>query len=125
MFHVGHLNLIRRSKERCEHLIVGVLTDELVQHFKGKKPYIPYEERAAIIAAIREVDEVVPVDFNNTWKMDAWNMYHYDCHFSGNDHGPEWAKELEKLRAVGSNMEFFEYTQGTSSTQIKQEMKSR
>ncbi len=125
LFHVGHLNLIRRSKERCEHLIVGVLTDELVEHFKGKKPYIPYEERAAIIGAIREVDEVVAVDFSNTRKMDAWNLYHYDCHFSGNDHGPDWAKELERLREVGSNMEFFEYTQGTSSTQIKQEMAGR
>jgi len=121
LFHVGHLNLIRRSKQRCEYLIVGILTDELVEHFKHKRPYIPYEQRAAIVAAIREVDEVVAVDFHNTKKIDAWNLYHFDCHFSGNDHGPDWKKDLEQLRSVGSNMEFFEYTQGVSSTQIKQQ----
>lgn len=121
LFHVGHLNLIRRSKQRCEYLIVGILTDELVEHFKHKRPYIPYEQRAAIVAAIREVDEVVAVDFHNTRKIDAWNLYHFDCHFSGNDHGPDWKKDLEQLRSVGSNMEFFEYTQGVSSTQIKQQ----
>lgn len=122
LFHVGHLNLIRRSKQRCEHLIVGVLTDELVEHFKHKRPHIPYEQRAAIVAAVREVDEVVPVDFHNTRKIDAWNLYHFDCHFSGNDHGPDWDRDLAQLRAVGSNMEFFEYTQGISSTQIKQQL---
>lgn len=122
LFHVGHLNLIRRSKQRCEHLIVGVLTDELVEHFKHKRPHISYEQRAAVVAAIREVDEVVAVDFHNTKKIDAWNLYHFDCHFSGNDHGPDWKRDLEQLLAVGSNMEFFEYTQGVSSTQIKQQL---
>lgn len=120
LFHIGHLNLINRCKERCEYLIVGVLTDELVVFYKHKKPYIPYEERARIVAALRDVDEVVPVDFNNTDKMDAWNMYHYDCHFSGSDHGEDWNEICNRLKEVGSNMEFFPYTEGTSSTQIKE-----
>lgn len=120
LFHIGHLNLINRCKERCEYLIVGVLTDELVDFYKHKKPYIPYEERVRIVAALRDVDEVVPVDFNNTDKMDAWNMYHYDCHFSGSDHGEDWNEICNRLKEVGSNMEFFPYTEGTSSTQIKE-----
>lgn len=119
LFHIGHLNLIKRCKARCEYLIVGVLTDELVEFYKNKRPIIPYEERAEIIAALRYVDEVVPVDFNNTDKMDAWNLYHYDCHFSGSDHGDDWNEICEKLRSVGSNMEFFPYTEGTSSTQLR------
>ena len=119
LFHIGHLNLIKRCKEKCEYLIVGVLTDELVEYYKKKRPYIPYVERAQIIAALRDVDQVVAVDFSNTDKMDAWNLYHYDCHFSGSDHGEDWNEIAERLRAVGSNMEFFPYTESTSSTQIK------
>lgn len=120
LFHVGHLNLIERCKARCEYLIVGVLTDELVEFYKNKRPYIPYEERARIVAALKDVDQVVPVDFKNTDKMDAWNLYHYDCHFSGSDHGSDWDEVCAKLRDVGSNMEFFPYTEGTSSTQLKE-----
>ena len=124
LFHVGHLNLIERCKERCEYLIVGVLKDELVDFYKHKKPFIPYEERARIVAALRDVDEVVPVDFNNTDKVDAWHLYHYDCHFSGSDHGEDWHEVCERLRALGANMEFFPYTEGISSTKIR-EMLSR
>ena len=54
---MGHLNLLRRSKSRCEYLIAGVLTDELFEHFKKRKPVIPYEQRAAIVSAHMEFFE--------------------------------------------------------------------
>lgn len=119
LFHVGHLNLLRNSKRRSEFLIVGVLTDELVEHFKGRKPVIPYAQRAAVVSAISYVDRVVPVDFDNTVKIDAWKRYRFDCHFSGNDHGMDWVEDIKQLREVDSNMEFFQYTKATSSTQIR------
>ncbi len=122
LFHIGHLNLLRQSKSRCEYLIAGVLTDELYEYFKKKKPVIPYEQRVAIVSAISYVDRVVPVDFSNTYKIDAWKRYHYDCHFSGNDHGADWARDLQQLREVGADMEFFEYTKATSSSEIKGKM---
>jgi len=122
LFHVGHLNLLKNSKERCEYLIAGVLTDELVIHFKGKPPMIPFEERFAIIEAIKYVDEVVPVTFENTCKIDAWHQLHFDCHFSGSDHGPDWTEDLKQLREVGSNMEFLNYTKGVSSSALKRKM---
>lgn len=53
LFHVGHLNLIRRAKERCDYLIVGALSDELVVKFKKNPPYIPFEERKQVLEAIR------------------------------------------------------------------------
>lgn len=119
LFHMGHLNLLRSSKERCEYLIAGILTDELVIHFKGNPPFIPFEERIKIVESIKYVDKVDYVSFENIRKMDAWKMYHFDCHFSGNDHGDDWKEDLKQLIAVGSNMEFFPYTENTSSTRIK------
>ena len=122
LFHIGHLNLIRRCKARCKYLIVGVLTDELVEYYKHKRPVIPYSERAEIIGALRDVDEVIPVNFENTDKMDAWNQLHFDCHFSGNDHEKDWNKVREKLRKVGAEMEFFPYTEGMSSSIIREQI---
>ena len=60
MFHIGHLNILRRAKEQCDFLIVGVSTDELVRHDKNKTPIIPFADRCAIVEAIKYVDKVVP-----------------------------------------------------------------
>lgn len=121
LFHVGHLNLLKRAKERCEYLIVGVLTDELVIHFKNNPPYIPFEERREIIEALKVVDEAVPVTAENIEKLKAWDLYHFDCLFSGDDYSgnPYWIEDKKNLQERGSNIEFFPYTKGTSSTMIK------
>ena len=124
LFHIGHLNLLRNSKMKCEYLIAGVLTDELIEHFKGKKPVIPFAQRAAIVESIKYVDRVVPVDFSNTVKIDAWHKYHFDCHFSGNDHGADWTVDIKQLAEVGSKIEFFQYSGANSSTQIKKELEN-
>lgn len=60
MFHIGHLNILRRAKEQCEMLIVGVATDELCYKRKQKYPIINERERMAIVEAIRYVNKVVP-----------------------------------------------------------------
>lgn len=125
LFHIGHLNLIRKAKEQSEFLMAGVLTDELVYHFKKKYPYIPFEERLEIVGAIKEVDRVIPVDFSNTVKMDAWKLYHYDAYFSGDDHGHEWDHEKKALQEVGSDIVFLPYTKSTSSTKIKADISNR
>lgn len=121
LFHVGHLNLIRRAKERCEYLIVGALSDELVVKFKSNLPYISFEERKQILEAIRYVDEVIKITEDNHEKMKAWNMYHFDCLFSGDDYSgnPYWIEDQKALQKVGSDIEYFPYTQTTSSTMIK------
>lgn len=121
LFHIGHLNLLRRAKEKCGYLIVGVLADELVMHFKNKLPIIPEEERKAIIQSVKYVDNVVTVTMENIDKMAAWELYHFDCLFSGDDwkDEPSWLEDKKKLNQVGSNIEFFPYTKSTSSTQIR------
>ena len=124
LFHVGHLNLINRAKEHCEYLMVGVLTDELVYHFKKKYPVISFEERSAIIAAIKGVDEVVPVTLENVGKMQSWEQLHFDVQFSGSDYenAPDWLADKKRLEEVGSTIMFFPYTQTTSSTDIRKKL---
>ena len=119
LFHMGHLNLLRKAKERCEYLIAGIVTDELLVSYKKKNPYIPFEERFAIVEAIKYVDKAVEVSFHNTGKFDAWKLYQYDCHFAGSDHAGHWPEELKRLQEAGSNMEFFPYTESITSTQIR------
>lgn len=121
LFHIGHLNLMRRAKEQCEYLIVGVLTDEEVQRWKPNKPFIPFEERIQIVESIKYVDKAVKVTSENITRMDSWNIYHFDCQFSGSDYANNegWLWDQQQLRKVGSDIVFLPYTQTTCSTKIK------
>ena len=118
MFHVGHLNILKRAKEQCDYLIVGVSTDENVQQYKRKTPVIPYEQRKAIVEAIKYVDKVVPQEDMD--KFAAWERYHFDAIFHGDDwKGSSMYDEIEqKLSAVGCDIIFLPHTDGVSSTQL-------
>lgn len=118
MFHIGHLNVIRRAKEQCDYLIVGVSTDELVQKEKNKTPVISYDERAEIVGAIKYVDQVVPqVDKN---KRAAWEKYHFDKMFVGSDwKGTEaWNGYEKEFEPLGVEIVYLAHTDGVSSTQL-------
>ena len=121
LFHVGHLRLIQRAKERCSLLRVGVLSDELVMKFKNKFPVIPLSERMEIIAAIREVDEVVAIT-DDPSRLLEWDRRPFDCFFSGDDYNgnPYWEWEREELRKRGSDIVFFPYTKEQSTTKIRE-----
>jgi len=122
MFHIGHLNILKRAKEYCDFLIVGVSTDELIMSAKNKKVIIPYEERAAIVEAIKYVDEVVPqVDKD---KFGAWEKYHFNVMFVGDDWKgkPLFAEAEEKFKAVGVDVIYFPYTNHISSTKLRADL---
>ncbi len=124
MFHVGHLNILRKAKEQCDYLIVGVTTDELCLSYKHKAPIVPYEERKAIIEAIRYVDEVVPqIDRD---KFGAWERLHFNRMFVGDDwKGSELFSSVEKrFSEVGVDIVYFPYTKGTSSTILREKILS-
>lgn len=119
MFHIGHLNILRRAKEQCDYLIVGVSTDELVQHDKNKLPIIPFTERCAIIEAIKYVDKVVPQTDKN--KLGAWKKYHFNKMFVGSDWKgtPQWTKFEEEFAPVGVEIVYLDHTDGISSTILR------
>ncbi|MBQ9250017.1 MAG: adenylyltransferase/cytidyltransferase family protein [Oscillospiraceae bacterium] len=123
LFHVGHLRLIRRAKAECDFLRVGVLSDELVKKYKNTYPAIPQAERMEILSAIREVDEVVPID-DDPSRLLEWKRRPFDCFFSGDDYAdnPYWQWEKEELRKLGADIVFFPYTKEQSSTKIKKKI---
>lgn len=119
LFHVGHLNILKRAKEHCDYLIVGVTVDDLVS-YKGKQVVIPYEERVEIVKAVRYVDEVVPQTTMD--KMEAWNKYHFNKMFVGDDWKgtPTWNHWEEEFSKVGVEIIYFPYTKTTSSTKLRE-----
>ena len=113
IFHQGHLNIIKKTKELCEYLIVGVSTDEVILQSKGRLPIIPFEERISILEANRYIDEVIPqIDKNKQKIVDQYNI---DAISVGSD----W---LGKYPAVTCEMVYFDYTPNVSSTVLKQKL---
>lgn len=119
LFHIGHLNILKNAKEHCDHLIVGVSTDELVSQYKNKRPVIPFCERIEIVRSIKYVDEAIPQSSMD--KYEAWKKLKFNVIF----HGDDWKntklyEEYEKkLESEGVKFIYFPYTSGTSSTIIK------
>ena len=115
LFHVGHLNLLRRARENCDYLIVGVHDSG---SWKGKETFIPFEERKAIIAGCRYVDEVIDAWVEDS---DAWAQLHFDRLFVGSDYQgtPRFQRYEDFFRDKGVEIIYFPYTQSTNSTQIR------
>lgn len=121
LFHIGHLNLLKRAKEYCDFLIVGVHKDA---YHKGKSVFICFEERMAILKSVKYVDKVVAACEEDD---DAFNLYHYDFLFVGSDYkGSDRFNRYEK-KFSESNVKiiYFPYTLGTSSTQLRQLIDSK
>jgi len=122
LFHIGHLNILKNAKEQCERLIVAVSTDELVMQYKNKKPLVPFNERIAIVQAIRYVDEVIPqINRDKFW---AWQLIGFDAMFVGDDwKGDKLFNEVElKFKEVGVDLVYLPYTKGVSSTLLREKI---
>jgi glycerol-3-phosphate cytidylyltransferase len=115
-FHIGHLNILRRAREQCDYLVVGVVTDEALHQAKGKYPIIPLAERMQVVAHLGMVDDVV-VDRSSD-KLEVWREVGFDVLFKGDDWlgTPKGDKLQADMASVGVTVKFFPYTVGTSST---------
>ncbi|MGL5617133.1 MAG: adenylyltransferase/cytidyltransferase family protein [Sarcina sp.] len=122
MFHIGHVNILRKAKEQCDYLIVGVSTDELVEQYKNKKPIIPFEERMEIVCSSQYVDEVVAQE--NRDKLEALKNLNFDVMFVGDDwKGSPLFNNLEnKFARYDVDIVYFPYTDGTSSTILREKL---
>ena len=119
LFHIGHLNILKRARLECDYLIVGITSDELSLPAKNQKPVIPFQERMEIVESIKFVDEVVPQ--TNYDKMEAWNNLKFDMMFVGDDwKGTDQWNIIEKdFNQYGVEIIYFPYTSHTSSTILR------
>ena len=123
LFHIGHLNLLKNAKGLCDKLIVGVTIDKLVA-YKNKRAVIPFEERIEIIRNIKYVDAAIPQEDIDKFK--AWEKLKFDILFVGDDwyQSNSWQAMEKKFNEVGVRVIYFPYTKGTSSTIIRQALRT-
>lgn len=115
LFHIGHLNMLKRAKEKCDYLVVGVHKD--ASH-KGKETFISYEERSEIVRSVKYVDEVI---MSKPEDIDVYEEIKYHYLFVGSDYkGTERFKRYEEFfKDKDVEIVYFPYTVGTSSTQLR------
>src|ERR1700730_16410199 len=124
LFHIGHLNLLRRAREHCEYLIAGVVADEVLIRHKGVAPVIPLAERLEIVRNVRFVDAAGPALTN--YKVDIWKDLRFNVLFKGNDwQGTEKGNKLERdFAALGVEVVYFPYTLSTSSSALRRTLQN-
>jgi len=124
LFHVGHLNILRQARSRCDYLIAGVVSDEMLIMAKGAAPIVPLGERLEIVRAIGFVDEAVAETVPD--KLDTWRTIGFDVFFKGDDwRGTARGAKLEREFAeVGVDVVYFPYTVHTSSTALRRALET-
>lgn len=124
LFHVGHLNILRQARSRCDYLIAGVVSDEMLVLTKGAAPIVPLAERLEIVRHIGFVDEAVAETEPD--KLDTWRAIGFDLFFKGDDwRGTARGTKLERAFAeVGVEVVYFPYTVHTSSTALKRALET-
>jgi glycerol-3-phosphate cytidylyltransferase len=119
MFHVGHLNVLRRSKELGDRLVVGVSTDELIADYKGSPPVIPFEERLEIVSSLKCVD--VAVKQTVLTEIRQLQEFQVDIVTIGDDWKDRYLEGLEWMKEHGEVV-YLPYTPGVSTTSIKRKI---
>lgn len=119
LFHVGHLNLLRQARARCDYLIAGVVSDELLIQNKGRPPVIPLAERLEIVSNIMFVDQAVAETLPD--RLQTWRQTPFDIFFKGDDwkDTPRGMALETDFAAVGVDVVYFPYTVHTSSTVLR------
>lgn len=112
LFHVGHLNLLRRLKALGDRLIVGVSTDEF-NALKGKRTVMPYEHRAQIVGAMRYVDEVIP---ETCWEQKRDDIRRLEVATFAM--GSDWQGKFDDLNDL-CEVIYLPRTEYISSTEVK------
>jgi glycerol-3-phosphate cytidylyltransferase len=119
LFHIGHLNILKHAKQHCDVLIAGVVSDEMLERARGRRPVVPLAERIEIVRHIDFVDRVHAETVPD--KLETWEQLRFDVFFKGDDwRDTPKGRDLERRFAeVGVRVVYFPYTMATSSTALR------
>ncbi len=120
LFHVGHLNILKHARSRCDFLVAGVVSDQMALRAKGVEPVVPLQERLEIVQSIRYVDQAIEEDVAE--KLQVWEQVRFNVIFKGDDwRGTPKGDKLESdFAEVGVKVVYFPYTAHTSSTRLRE-----
>ena len=121
LFHVGHLNILEKCYRECDRLVVGICDDNYIETYKKRKPIYSQEERKRIVESLYCVDMAVIVSLDEILnKKLVWDKIKFDVLFNGSD----WIGSSRSIKAendmkeIGVCVEYFQYTDGVSTTDI-------
>lgn len=125
MFHIGHLNILKKAKEQCEYLIVGVTTDELCYARKNKMPIICEADRVEIVSSIKYVDQIILQ--NDMDKLRVVKEHKINAVFVGSDWKgtPSWENYEKQFASLGCDVVYLDHTDGISSTILRERLNKR
>ena len=116
LFHVGHLNMLKRAKALGDYLVVGVSSDDF-NAIKGKKAYHSVEDRMAILEALSFVDEVI---VEESWDQKVTDIKERDIDVLVM--GDDWKGQFDYLKEW-CEVVYLSRTHGISTTKIKADLK--
>lgn len=108
ILHTGHINFLQECKAQCDELVVGVMTDRVIEEYKGEKPIMMFEFRRRIVGALKCVsitDEQDEFEFDRA--KEKWKP---DIIFDSEEHKRPLAHVVIPV------------TEGISSSQIKEKV---
>ena len=119
LFHVGHLNILRRARLLCDHLIAGVVSDNVALQQKGRHPVVPEQERLEIVSSVRYVDETV-LELT-TDKIATWRAVGFEVIFKGSDWqgSQKWSRLEKEFSQLGVRVVYLPYTEHLSSSALR------
>ncbi len=120
LLHYGHINLLKRAKSLGDYLIVVVSTDEFNLNEKNKKCYFTYEQRKALVEAIRYVDLVIP---ETCWEQKKSDIHEYQINTFVI--GDDWKGKFDYLKQEGVEVVYLSRTPEISTSQIKSDLNKK
>jgi len=121
LFHVGHVNILRKAHGIARKLIVGVNTDKSVKKYKGNCSIISYCDRVKVLKACRYVDKMIESDL--TFNIKKLKKYKIEVLVLGDDWKGKYLAGLDEAKKMGIEIVYFPYTEGISSTEIRKRIR--